>query len=234
MKEDIQIKGFIETSFVDWEDKITAVIFLPYCNLRCPYCQNPELVLHPESLESIDIDDILGRLKKYTGWIDGICITGGEPTLHKWLPDLVRHIKKSSNLLVKIDTNGTNPEMLKNLINEKLVDAVSMDVKAPLDDIRYCKAAGVAVNLEDIKKSIDILKKSGLLVEFRTTVHPAFFSKKDVEDLALQLKGVERFKLQNFNIRADTIDPVLKGSGTFTEEEFDELKKIADNILRDK
>lgn len=232
MKFNIPIAGFIETSFVDWEDKVTAVLFLSCCNFRCPYCQNADLVLTPETFVPIDIDDILDKLNKYEGWIDGICITGGEPTIHKELPRMIRYIRENSKFLIKLDTNGSNPEMLENLIIEKLIDAVSMDVKAPLDDLRYRKAAGAVVNLDDIKKSIDILNGSGLFVEFRTTIHPSLFKREDIEDLAGQLKGVKRFKLQNFSKRAETIAPEFKGSEPFPDGEFEELQKIAEDIIR--
>jgi pyruvate formate lyase activating enzyme len=228
----VPIKGFIEVSFVDWVGKIASVIFLPYCNFKCPYCQNPELVLNPDSLESIDIDDILKRLSNYKGWIDGICITGGEPTIHESLPELICYIKQNSGLAVKLDTNGANPKMLEGLIKEKLLDAVSMDVKAPLDDIAYCKAAGVVVDIEKIKKSIDILKDSDLDIEFRTTIHPKMFTKKDIRNLASQLKGVKRYKLQNFNANTDTIDPALKGSVPFDEETFKALQELARKIIQ--
>ena len=217
---------------MDWVGKITSVIFLPYCNFKCPYCQNPELVLNPDSLASIDIDDILKKLSNYKGWIDGICITGGEPTIHESLPELIRYIKKNSGLAIKLDTNGADPKMLEGLIKENLLDAVSMDVKAPLDDIRYRRAAGVVVDVEKIKKSIDILKDSDLDVEFRTTVHRDMFTKKDIQDLAGQLKGAGRFKLQNFNANADTIDPELKGSTPFDEETFKELQELARKIIQ--
>jgi pyruvate formate lyase activating enzyme len=232
MKEKFKIKGFIEMSMVDWEDKITAMVFLPNCNFKCPYCHNADLVLKPNELPDIDIDDILEHLKKYEGWIEGVCITGGEPTIHKWLPDLIRYIREKSSLIVKIDTNGTNPDMLEELINDKLVDAVSMDVKAPLDDIRYFKAAGATVNLDDIRRSIDILKNAGIESEFRTTIHPKLFTRKDIEDLANQLKGVKAFKLQNFNKLAPTIDPELEGSEPFPEDEFEELEKMVAGIVK--
>ena len=230
----ISVKGFIETSFVDWTDKISSMIFLPSCNFKCPYCHNPELVLEPHTLLDINIDDILERLKKFEGWIDGVCITGGEPTIHKRLPDFIRYIRSKVDMLVKLDTNGTNPEMLEHLINERLIDAVSMDIKAPLDDIRYYKAAGTSVKLDDIKKSIDILRDSGLDVEFRTTIHPRLFTRQDIIDLAEQLKGIEQFKLQNFNKGAETLDPTMKGTEPFSEVEFDELCKLVEGIIHGK
>ncbi len=229
-----KIKGFIETSFVDWRGKIASVIFLPNCNFRCPYCHNPDMVLCPETMETLEISDIMNRLDRFKGWVDGVCITGGEPTLHTGLPALIRYIKQSGAFLVKIDTNGTNPDMLGRLISGKFLDAVSMDVKAPLDDIRYYKAAGVNVDLEKIKKSIDILKNSGLDVEFRTTVHPRLFREKDIIDLAEQLSGASRLKLQNFNRHAPTIDDSYQGSEPFNEEEFARLQALADRIIHGK
>lgn len=228
----IQIKGFIESSFVDWSGKLTAVIFLPLCNFRCPYCHNRELVLEPNKLETLNIDDILSHLSRYRGWLDGICVTGGEPTIHEGLPELLRYIKDKSSLLVKIDTNGTNPEMLQKLIDAKLLDSAAMDVKAPLDDLRYYKAAGTTVDLERIKKSIDILMNSGLDVEFRTTIHPKLFTQKDIIDLCEQLKGVKKFKLQNFNKYAETIDPSLSGTDPFDDETFKRFQKLADGIIK--
>ncbi|MFC1855704.1 anaerobic ribonucleoside-triphosphate reductase activating protein, partial [Thermodesulfobacteriota bacterium] len=221
----------IRTSFVDWGAKITSIMFLPNCNFRCPYCHNAELINNPSSLQNFDLDEILTKLKGYEGWIDGICISGGEPTIHKDLPEFIRYIRANCPQMVKIDTNGTNPSMLQALIDEKLIEAVSMDVKAPLDDMRYYKAAGTSVDLSEIKKSIDILRDSGLDVEFRTTIHPDLFCKKDVEELCEQLKGAKQFKLQNFNIHAETLDPAYKGSEPFSEGEFEDLQKIAAEIL---
>ncbi len=230
--KEITVKGFIETSFVDWVGNVTSVIFLPFCNFRCPYCQNAELVLDPNSLASFDIDEILKRLSKYSDWIDGVCITGGEPTIHEGLPDCIRYIKENSPLAVKIDTNGTNPKMLEKLLSEGLLAAIAMDVKAPLDDIRYYKAAGVAVDLGAIKKSIQLLMNSAIDVEFRTTITPKLFKQKDILDLAEQLKGAKRFKLQNFNKRTETIDPTYKGSDPFTEDELNGFQKQVDKIIK--
>ncbi|MGC1401997.1 MAG: radical SAM protein, partial [Thermodesulfobacteriota bacterium] len=107
----MEIKGFIETSFLDWPGKICAVLFLPSCNLRCPFCHNHELVLHPELLSPYPWDHIQKRLLALRSWLDGVCVTGGEPTLHPDLPELLGQIRHLG-LLVKLDTNGTRPEVL--------------------------------------------------------------------------------------------------------------------------
>jgi len=231
------IKGFIETSLLDWPGQICAVIFLPYCNLRCPYCHNHPLVLKPDTLETLSLEVILesavGGLKD---WIDGICITGGEPTIHRGLPDLLRKIHETG-FKTKLDTNGTQPDILRHLITEKLVDHVAMDVKAPLDDAAYARCAGVFVPVSIIKESIEVLMAGGVASVFRCTVTPTLLAESDVYLLAEQLKdlGAVRpagsapsFTLQNFN-PADPMEPALKNVKPFTEEA---LSRMQDNVNR--
>ncbi|MBF0526325.1 MAG: anaerobic ribonucleoside-triphosphate reductase activating protein, partial [Deltaproteobacteria bacterium] len=126
------IKGFIETSFVDWAGKIAAVVFLPGCNFRCPMCHNHELVLHPEAISDYPFEIIADSLNQHQGWIDGVCITGGEPTNH---PNLARLLEvfKGLGLPVKLDTNGSRPDVLAHLLAQGQVDYVAMDVKAQLN-----------------------------------------------------------------------------------------------------
>ena len=222
-----QIKGFLETSFVDWPGKIASVIFLPYCNFRCPYCHNHGIVLNPEKLETISIEYVLNRLNKFKGWIDGVCITGGEPTLHPSLPEFI-HKFRVQNFLIKLDTNGTNPHVLRNLISNKLIDYVSMDVKAPLDEIRYSKCAGVPVNLKDIRESISLLKGGTVPYEFRVTVVPSLLKEDDIIELAKQLARADKLTIQNFN-PSDTLDTNLKHVKPYNE---DELKRIQDRVSK--
>ncbi|MFH2011595.1 MAG: anaerobic ribonucleoside-triphosphate reductase activating protein [Pseudomonadota bacterium] len=222
-----QIKGFLETSFLDWSGKIASVIFLPYCNFRCPYCHNHNIVLNPDKFETISLEYVLNRLKEFKRWIDGICITGGEPTLHPSLPDFIRKFR-AENFLIKLDTNGTNPNVLRNLIIDKLVDYVSMDVKAPLDEIRYSRCAGVPVNLKNIKDSISILKDGIIPYEFRVTVVPSLLSEDDIVELAMQIVGADKLTIQNFN-PSDPLDPKLKDVTPYNE---DELKRIRDRVSK--
>jgi len=203
-----EIKGFLETSFVDWPGKICSVLFLPYCNFRCPYCHNHPLVFHPERYSSIPCDDILTRLHSFQDWIDGVCITGGEPTLHVDLPLLIRKIK-GHGFLVKLDTNGSNPQMLENLIEAGQIEFVSMDVKAPLDPFSYRRSTGIPTDLSLIWRSIEILKKGKVEYEFRMTVVPGLHKKQDIKDLGSQLRAGKRFVLQNFNSE-NPLDPSLK------------------------
>ena len=136
MNDTFHIKGFIPTSFLDWPGTICSVIFLGGCGFRCPACHNRNLVLEPRSLPDYPVEEILRSLDARGNWIDGITVTGGEPTIHKSLPNLLR-IFRHRKLKIKLDTNGSNPEMLEALIDLRLVDAVSMDIKAPLTSEEY-------------------------------------------------------------------------------------------------
>jgi pyruvate formate lyase activating enzyme len=204
----IEIKGFLETSFLDWPGKLCSVFFLPYCNFRCPYCHNHPLVFHPERYSTIPLEDIFDRLHSLKNWIDGVCLTGGEPTLHAELPSLIREVKQHG-FLVKLDTNGSHPQALKNLMEAGEIDFVSMDVKAPLDPFRYSRSAGLPTNLKPILESIEILRRGKVEYEFRMTVVPGLHRDEDIQALGRQLRVGRRFILQNFN-PANPLDPSLK------------------------
>jgi pyruvate formate lyase activating enzyme len=193
----LEIKGFVETSFCDWDGKISTVVFLPGCNLRCPFCQNGDLVLAPGRLTSVDFEVVSSYLDRQKGWIDGVVLTGGEPTIWDDLPELAGRFK-SLGLLIKLDTNGTNPGMLEEVLRQGLLDYVAMDVKAPLDH-RYDRAAGVHVDLEAIGTSIGILLSSlPSACEFRTTLVPGLVGEDEVVDIARALGAGARYVLQTF------------------------------------
>jgi pyruvate formate lyase activating enzyme len=219
----IDIKGFLETSFVDWPGEICSVLFLPYCNLRCPYCHNHSLVFHPEQFASISIREILDRLSAFKGWIDGVCITGGEPTLHANLSLLIRAIRQMG-FRVKLDTNGTHPKVLKRLVEKREVDYVAMDVKAPLDPMHYRRATGTTVELDHIAESIEVLKRGSVEYHFRLTVVPGIHKTEDVQALAGQLRVGKRLVLQNFNPE-DPLDPTLKGLFPFDPKLLREMER---------
>lgn len=228
-KVKIEIKGFLESSFVDWPGKICSVIFLPGCNFRCPYCHNHELIFNYQSLETIPLEEIILKLKKLRGWIDGVCITGGEPTIHPSLPDLIKKIRKEG-FLIKLDTNGTHPVLLKKLVQEGVLDYIAMDIKGPLDDFHYFRCAGCVVDLQKINESIKILKDAPFSTEFRTTITPQLLTEKDIYQLTLQLKGIKNLTLQNFN-STNPLDPALKDLPSFEESKFQEIKKKVSEII---
>ncbi len=197
MIKDWQIKGFIETSLVDWPGRICSVIFLPNCNFRCPICHNHGLVLNTEASTTYPTSDIVSLLKAKRHWLDGVTITGGEPTLSPRLPYILRTIK-GLGLKTKLDTNGTNPKALDELFMEGLLDAVYMDIKAPLVADEYSKVAGVKVNINLIKNSIEILKHSGIETVFRTTVIPGLVQETQLAAIRSGLGQISRYIVQPF------------------------------------
>lgn len=226
------IKGFLETSFVDWPGKIASVIFLPHCNFRCPYCHNHELVLAPDQIPTIPLPHILKHIKKYKDWIDGVCITGGEPTL---LPDLIELIEyiRNEGVLVKLDTNGSRPEVLKRLIQKRVVDYIAMDVKAPLNDESYAACCGVSVDLGTIKESIRLLRENQTAYEFRVTLVPTLLTRESLTSLAHDLTGSEKLTLQNFN-PAHPLDPALKQVKPYEDHALKEMQEEVNHILQGK
>ena len=225
----IEIKGFLETSFLDWPGKLCSVLFLPHCNFRCPYCHNHSLVFHPEQYATVPLEDVLARLHSLRTWIDGVCLTGGEPTLHTDLSLLVRKIKRH-RFLVKLDTNGSNPQMLGNLIEGGEIDFISMDVKAPLDPSRYSRSTGLSVNLKPILESIEILKRGKVEYEFRMTVVPGLHQEEDILMLGDQLRGGQRFILQNFNPE-NPLDPLLRNTVPYDPKVLKEMERTVQEMM---
>ena len=225
----IEIKGLIETSFLDWRGKLCSVLFLPYCNFRCPYCHNHPLVFHPERYSTIPLKEILDRLHSLKNWIDGVCLTGGEPTLHADLPSLIREIKRH-RFLVKLDTNGSNPQMLENLIESGETDFISMDVKAPLDPFHYFRSVGLSLNLTPILESIEILKRGKVEYEFRMTVVPGLHREEDIQNLGNQLRVGRRFILQNFNPE-NPLDPLFKHIVPYDPKVLKKIEKEVQEMM---
>ena len=225
----IEIKGFLETSFLDWPGKICSVLFLPGCNFLCPYCHNHPLVFHPGQFASISLKEILQRLNFFKGWIDGVCLTGGEPTLHADLPLLIRQIKERG-FPVKLDTNGSNPEMLEKLIDKREVDFIAMDVKAPLDPFSYRRSTGLSIDLALVSKSIEILKRGKVEYQFRMTVVPQLHSEKEIQTLGQELKAGRRMILQNFNPE-NPLDPSLKNTSPYDPKVLKEMERMVQEIL---
>jgi pyruvate formate lyase activating enzyme len=223
----IEIRGFTESSLIDWEGMIVSVLFTSGCNLRCPYCHNAGLVLRPADYEIVPQEKIIGFLKKRKDWVDGICLTGGEPCIFEDLPDFLRRIKKEAEVKVKLDTNGTEPEMLKLLIRQKLVDYVAMDIKAPLEDNKYNKAAGVKVSLYKIKESIKILMDAPVEYEFRTTVVPTLHTADDILAIAKYIAGARKLFLQNFNPKEEILDTKFKNIKPYPKEELRQMARSA-------
>jgi len=216
------IKGFQKLTLVDYPKKLAALIFLPFCNFKCGYCYNTPLWEDDFSIPDITEEEVLEFMKSRVDKLDALAITGGEPLLHKDLPEFVRKVK-DLGFLVKIDTNGTNPVMLKKLIDERLVDYVAMDVKAPL--YKYEKVVGVKADTEAIQKSIQILKESSIDYEFRTTVLPCLQSKADLLEIAGLLKGSKKLALQQFTAFEGVKDKKLCNEEKYNKDDLEEIKK---------
>ncbi len=230
----MEIKGFIDVSFSDWDGKISSVIFLPRCNFRCPFCYNKRLVLEPETMPTIEF----GRIEKYLEanrkWIDGVVITGGEPTLHKELPVLCSRLK-GLRFSVKVDTNGTNPAVLRNLIESQLVDYVAVDVKAPLAEDEYSRVSGINATtvLERIMETLQMLLEEVVDYEFRTTLVPALHKPDAVERICQAIKGCKKYAIQGFKSDVEVIDPRFRDMKPFSKTEMDSFLQVAKKIVPD-
>jgi pyruvate formate lyase activating enzyme len=228
----MEIKGFVGVSLSDWDGKVSSVIFLPHCNLRCPFCYNKNLVLHPEEMLTIPFVQVENYLEANQKWIDGVVITGGEPTLHKDLLLLCEKIKKA-DFDVKVDTNGTNPKMIGELIDKRLIDFVAMDVKAPLNKDEYSAACGLSVVpfLEKINETIKILLTDVVKYEFRTTVVPTLHRLEDVEGICQAIKGCEKYALQSFKSEVETINPKYQNLKPFSQAQMEGFLQTARKIV---
>jgi pyruvate formate lyase activating enzyme len=219
----VEIRGLEKFSSKDFPGHISSTVFLGGCTFRCPFCHNADLVLRPEILPVLPMDLFMSYLDSRKGWLEGVCITGGEPLLNEDLEDLVRVIK-DRGLLVKIDTNGSLPARLEKLVAEGLVDWIAMDAKATLE--RYSEVAGAAVRTEDIVRSVDLIRGSGLKYLFRTTVVPGLLGREDIRKIGTWLEGAEVYQLQQF-VPHDTIDRAYLDVRPYPREEFVMLQEIA-------
>lgn len=196
----MKIGGFQKNSLIDWEGRVAAVVFITGCNFRCPFCHNPELVIEPEAEANNGPDTaagILAYLEQWKGWLEGVVVTGGEPTVHSALPDFLSEIKRKS-LPVKLDSNGSNPVLLEEIIEAGLVDFIAIDIKTALEPERYRRACGQTVDLKPIRRSISLVMEGGCDYEFRSTVVPGLFDQDEIELIAEAISGARRYVLQQF------------------------------------
>ncbi len=219
----VEIKGLEKFTPKDFPGFISSTVFLGGCNFRCPYCHNRDLVLNPEKLPTFPLDFFLDYLTSRKGWLEGICVTGGEPLLHDDLEDFLALLKERG-LLVKIDTNGSFPSRLEYLIQKGLVDQIAMDVKAPLE--RYQEVTGSKVRGETILRSINVVKNSGLRHVFRSTVVPGLVGADDIKEISQMLNGADTFQIQQF-IPVTTLDSRYLRKKPYPKEEMLEFARIA-------
>ena len=194
------------------------------CNFRCPFCYNTNLVSRLNKRDIIPPADIFEFLKRRKNVLDAVVITGGEPSRHADLPEFIKKIK-DLGFLVKLDTNGTNPLMLKKLIQDKLIDYLAMDIKGPLP--KYSKIVNVKVRKKKIRESIKIIMNSNLPYEFRSTILSALHSGEDVEKMAKLIKGAKKYYLQKFQATGDLNNQEFNNYKSYTDKEMKKLCKIA-------
>ncbi len=220
------IGGLLKFSLIDYPGKVAAVVFTQGCNYRCPFCHNPELVLPELFTEPLAVDEVLGFLEKRRGQLQGVVITGGEPTLHEGLKAFIRRVK-AMGYLVKLDTNGSRPQVLRGILDENLVDLIAMDIKA--SPAGYARATGGRGVLEDVRASIDLIKRSGIDHIFRTTALKGFLTPEDLAAIVALLGPVRKYKLQRGIVSDKILDrSLLDGPGGFSDEEWGRLQRALD------
>lgn len=222
----MEIHGFQKTTLLDFPGYVAATVFVGGCNFRCPFCHNGLLVLEPQNQPRIGEDEILAYLKKRQGILEGVCITGGEPTLQKDLIPFVRKLK-SLGYPVKLDTNGYRPQVLEELLKEELLDYVAMDIKASPE--HYCEAAGVPdLERDRILESIRLLQSCEIPYEFRTTVVKGLHSVEEFEEIGRLLEGCRAYYLQGFQ---ESDNMVGGGFEAFSLQEMEKMAHIAGKYI---
>ncbi len=216
----MHVKGWVKSSLIDYPERIAASLFCGGCNFRCPHCQNGQIVAHPDGQPDISEQEIWAFLKARHRLLDGVVISGGEPTLEADLAPFAARLHEMG-FLVKLDTNGYLPNVLEGMITGGMVDYVAMDIKAP--PAKYALVAGVQVDLSRIERSIALLRQEKVLYEFRTTVVPEVLVEHDIIQIAQWIAGARRYYLQQF-VAQGTLDPGMLTRIPYTPQR---LKRMA-------
>jgi pyruvate formate lyase activating enzyme len=218
----MEIGGLQRVSLNDYPGKICATVFTQGCNFRCAYCHNPELVDPDRYGPVLPEEEVLSFLSKRRGKLEAVTVTGGEPTLQRDLEQFLGELKEM-NYLVKVDTNGSNPETLSTLIDKQLVDYIAMDLKGPLK--KYGLMTAVKVDVSRIRRSIQLISTSGIAHEFRTTVVRSQLGLEDFVSMAKIIKQARLYVLQSF-VASKTLDSAFLSEASYTQEEFSTLRDV--------
>ncbi|MDD3221031.1 MAG: anaerobic ribonucleoside-triphosphate reductase activating protein [Clostridia bacterium] len=222
----MEIKGLAKTTLLDYPGHVAATLFVGGCQFKCPFCHNGSLVTKASQLPNIPLDEVYSFLKKRKGVLDGVCVTGGEPTFQPDLKELLRDIK-DMGYLVKLDTNGYDPTQLDHLFKEGLVDYVAMDIKNSPE--KYAKTVGrTNLDINRIKLSVELIRESGLDYEFRTTIVKELHSIDDMHAIAEWLKGSRAYYLQSYVASEDVIMPVFS---SYTKLELTAIKAMLEDFI---
>lgn len=219
----MRIGGLQKLTLIDYPGKLACTVFLAGCNFRCQFCYSGELVL-PEKIKNhtvIPEKEFFDFLQQKKGLLEGVVLCGGEPCLNEELPELCRKIKEMG-FLIKLDTNGSNPGMLKSLVNDGLIDYVAMDLKTNKEN--YEKIVGVSVDINKIQDSIDFLRKGTIDYEFRSTIVPSIHERENIIEMANWIKGAKKYYLQGFR-PGNTINPALEKQKPYPKEYLSDVQK---------
>lgn len=218
----MQIRGLQKLTLLDFPERLACTVFLGGCNFRCPFCHNASLVMRPSECEEISEEELFSFLEGRRGKLAGVCITGGEPTLYPTLPTFISKIR-ALGFAIKLDTNGTNPEMLASLIDSGMLDYVAMDIKSSRE--AYATVAGVpTLDIQKIEESVQILLSGRVDYEFRTTVVKPYHSVEDIRKIGQWIKGAKKYFLQSFVDSGDLISDEVSG---FSEPEMHKMLDAA-------
>lgn len=216
------ILGLTKTTLLDYPGKVAATVFTGGCNFRCPYCHNGQLVINPSSEPKITEDEVFEHLTKRRKVLEGVCITGGEPTIQADLKDFICRIK-DMGYMIKLDTNGTNPKKMLEFIREGLIDYVAMDVKNSPNKYGITTDCNEQA-FKNVTESVEILKSEIIPYEFRTTVVRQFHTDVDLQEIAEWIRGTSKWYLQSYK-ESDGV--IQKGLSAYTK---DELVRMTENI----
>lgn len=222
----MKIFGLEKLSMVDYEGHLCCTVFTAGCNFRCPYCHNADLV-EGRNLHEITEEEFFSFLQKRKGLLDGVCVSGGEPTLQPDLIDFIKRIK-SRGYLVKLDSNGTSPKVIKELVELKLLDYIAMDIKNSKES--YRKTANGFFDLAKIKESVEFLKQGKIPYEFRTTLVKGHHTEKEIKEIALWLKGADKIYLQCF---VDSGSCITSGLEKVEKPEAEHYKEILSKTIKE-
>lgn len=230
----MKIGGLEKLSLLDYPENISAIVFTQGCNFRCKFCYNPMLVWpsdkkNKKGLSFIKEKDLFLFLKSRLNRLDGVVISGGEPTIYKDLPEFIKKIK-DLGLLIKLDTNGTNPEMLNSLWQEKLIDYVAMDLKAPWE--KYLKVVNSKIDCRLIKKSVKLLIDNKIPHEFRSTLVPTLHDSEDISKMGQAIKGANAWYLQKFIPSDNLLDSEFSKIKAFNDRKMKEFAKIGKKYVK--
>ena len=223
----MQIGGLHKVSLIEYPGKISAIVFTQGCNFRCPYCYNPELVDPDLYGECLSEEEVFSFLERRKGKLDAVTITGGEPTIHHDLIGFIKRVKKMG-YLIKLDTNGSDPDVLRQLFSGCLLDYIAMDIKGPLH--KYKTVTQSKIDEDKIRQSIGIIMKSAVPYEFRTTIPKRLLHEDDLVEMGKLLRNAGRYILQNF-IATTTLDKEFLKYEAYSQEEMEYFRdKLKEDV----